>query len=203
MKKFNRNDFAMWFPKLDQKQLKIVRILNMIGMVIFSPLLFVFVLAYLVVGLAGAISTAVVTWIPILMPKLWLFGNGYAIVRYLIEKNKRGFIPKNLGQCIFKLNEELPENLIDKMRNDPEEDMVRYHMGLGRTIRNDWGLWSGGPLAVWFRNIGVDHPDDMSSIILTSFHRDLNGKPLDVEGQVEHFKAYWERENAKNSEISG
>ncbi len=67
----------------------------------------------------------------------------------------------------------------------PEQIAVsRLHMGLGMWIRNNWGLWRNSDLAQYFVAKGVEHPDDMSGIILTSYHRYLNKKPVDLEGQI-------------------
>ncbi|MES2460743.1 MAG: DUF6794 domain-containing protein, partial [Armatimonadota bacterium] len=40
---------------------------------------------------------------------------------------------------------------------------------------------------------GIHHPDDMSGILLTSFWRSLNGKPLLLEAQIQEYQAYWEK----------
>jgi len=77
------------------------------------------------------------------------------------------------------------------MRVGDEESMAMHHHGLGTWMRNNWGLWSGGPLARHFQERGIDHPDDMSSIILTSLWREMNGQPLRVEEQIAKHKQWW------------
>lgn len=64
-------------------------------------------------------------------------------------------------------------------------------------MRNNWGLWSGSRLAKYFNEMGIFHPDDMSGIILTSFHRHLNGKDLQLDQQIKYYQEYWEREKKK------
>jgi len=54
-----------------------------------------------------------------------------------------------------------------------EEFTAQAHFGLGLWMRNQWGLWRGGPLTKYFCQLGVYHPDDMSSIILTTYLPDL------------------------------
>lgn len=67
-----------------------------------------------------------------------------------------------------------------------------FHHTTGRWIRNDWGLWNtNGPLHKEFNAIGIFHADDMSGIVLEIAHRILNGYPIDLAGQVNHYKAYW------------
>ncbi|NME72089.1 DUF6794 domain-containing protein [Flammeovirga aprica] len=47
----------------------------------------------------------------------------------------------------------------------------------------------------YFRDLGINHPDDMSSIILTSFHRYLNDIDIKLDEQVKLYKDYWEKSN--------
>jgi len=72
--------------------------------------------------------------------------------------------------------------------------MSQYHFGLGMGMRNEWGLWGGSRLAKWFNAQGITHPDDMSGIILHSFWRHLNGKPITLEQQVKYYQDYWKNQ---------
>jgi len=101
------------------------------------------------------------------------------------------YVPANLEECFVELKKMLHPELINEMRQGTEADMIRYHHGLGTWIRNNWGLWGGSRLAKYFNSLGVFHPDDMSGIILDSFWRHLNGKPLGVEEKIQHSQAYW------------
>jgi len=69
--------------------------------------------------------------------------------------------------------------------------MITYHLGLGMWLRNNWCLWHGSELQTYFIELGLVHPDDMSGIILDSFWRSLNNKPLDLEGQIAHYTTHW------------
>jgi hypothetical protein len=60
-------------------------------------------------------------------------------------------------------------------------------------MRNSWGLWGQSRLATWFQVLGIDHADDMSSIILTSFWRHLNAKPIQLNEQVSYYLEYWKK----------
>jgi hypothetical protein len=101
-----------------------------------------------------------------------------------------GGAPANLEECLAELQRRLPPDLIVRMRNGGEEDMIDYHHGLGTGIRNEWGLWRRSPLNRHFNDLGIHHPDDMSWIILTSFWRRLHGQPLDVKGHVARSQRY-------------
>jgi len=103
-----------------------------------------------------------------------------------------GTVPTSLDDALAELERILNPAQIEEVRR---RDPIELHHGLGTALRNCWGLWAGGSaLADWFAAQGIQHPDDMSGIVLASFHRKLNGKPLDVAGQVAEYKAYWERQ---------
>ena len=100
-------------------------------------------------------------------------------------------IPKNLIECFGELSRELSPENIEEIRSGKEEDMVQHHHGLGRYLRNEWGLWQDSLLPKWFNEKGIHHPDDMSGIILTSFWRSINSKPIQLEEQIKHYQDYW------------
>jgi len=99
--------------------------------------------------------------------------------------------PRTLDECFIVLAKTVPADTLERMRAMPEDDMIEFHHGLGTWMRNNWGLWSRGPLHAYFRQMGLEHPDDMSSVILTSFWRYLHDKPLEVEAQVRRHQLYW------------
>ena len=71
-------------------------------------------------------------------------------------------------------------------------DPVQFHHNTGRWMRNNWGLWdTESKLNQEFNSIGIFHADDMSGIILETAHRILNGKSVDLAGQVMGYKEYW------------
>lgn len=100
-------------------------------------------------------------------------------------------IPKDLDAAFAELDHMLSPALRDEMRKGKEDAMGQYHFGLGMWMRNNWGLWKGLELAKWFNEKGIHHPDDMSGTILDSYWRHLNGKPIDLAGQVARYQAYW------------
>ena len=130
----------------------------------------------------------------ILRFSLWLLAMGTCFLACCAapEAETRAPIgpPSTLDEAIAKLRQGLSPEDVAEIRTS-SEDMARYHLGWGMSIRNNWGLWSGGPLAQHFNAMGIDHPDDMSGIILTSLWRDLNGQPRRVEDQIAHYQQYW------------
>ena len=103
------------------------------------------------------------------------------------------YIPISIEDAIAELKKSLPTDDLAKLRLAPEEDMALYHHGLGTWIRNNWGLWKGSRLQRYFYELGIYHPDDMSGIVLTSFKRHLDGKPMRVSAQVRETRSLWAR----------
>ncbi|OMP29730.1 DUF6794 domain-containing protein [Mangrovimonas sp. DI 80] len=116
------------------------------------------------------------------------------------KEYKENYIPKNLKDAIEYLDCEWSES--DKTEfKDKEESyaVTELHFGTGQGIRNGWGLWKGkNRISKFFKSKGIFHPDDMSSIILTSFHRKLNEKPIDLKTQIEYYKNYWDKISKEN-----
>ena len=111
-----------------------------------------------------------------------------------MEENKKAsvYIPADLDECFSELKKIMTPQQLEEFKNKKEEEVVGYHMGLGKWIRNNWGLWQGSRLAEYFNKMGIHHPDDMSGIILDTFWCHLNGKPLKVEERVKDYQEYWE-----------
>lgn len=96
--------------------------------------------------------------------------------RLVSEKIGDRYIPKDLGDAFEQLDKELPEVVRNEMKKlDRRDEMIKYHHGLGTWIRNNWGLWGGSRLQKYFTDRGVDHPDEMSGVILSFYWDWLHG----------------------------
>lgn len=104
-----------------------------------------------------------------------------------------GGIPTTLAETYPAMAKTLGPEKIEQIHRGTEDDISRLHFGFGMWMRNNWHLWSVGPLVDWFKRHGIHHADDMSGIILTSFYRQLHGKPIQLEEQVEKYRAHWKR----------
>jgi len=94
------------------------------------------------------------------------------------------YIPNNLENCFRELDKNLSEKNKEEFK---KSSPMLYHMSIGRHLRNSWGLWSNSRLKEYFLDIGVTHPDDMSTIILDSYYRYLNEKPIDLDYQPKRY----------------
>lgn len=103
-----------------------------------------------------------------------------------IQAKRRSGIPRNLDECYLALKLKLRQPEIIQFMNTPEKELSRYHHGLGVWLRNRWGLWQDSELRQFFTKKGVEHPDDMSRIILISFHRHLNKKDVALDELISY-----------------
>lgn len=102
------------------------------------------------------------------------------------------YIPIDLEDSYRELKKMLSPEMLKEIKDTPENTMGgEYHMGLGMWMRNNWGLWAGSRLAKHFNQIGIFHPDDMSSIIIKGFWHNLNEKKFDLQARVTEFQLYW------------
>lgn len=102
-------------------------------------------------------------------------------------------IPTTLDECMAALKETLEPEEQMKFIKFTEEDLIQYHFGLGRWIRNTWGLWSGGPLKKHMESLGFTHPDDMSASIIKEFWNRMNNNPSCIQDDVQYYKQYWDK----------
>lgn len=102
--------------------------------------------------------------------------------------------PNKLSECFESLDNILAESVDgDWFKTADEEDaVIQSHHGLGRWIRNNWGLSSSDSnLYNYLAKLGLKHADDMSALILTSYHRHLNKKELELDEQVKQYIDFW------------
>jgi len=103
-------------------------------------------------------------------------------------------IPTSLSECFEELDKILEDSEDAEWFKDTVEKtmLAQSHHGLGRWIRNNWELWvEESDLHQYFVKLGLHHPDDMSGVILTSYHRHINKKELGLDEQIKHYIKFW------------
>nr|WP_294943727.1 DUF6794 domain-containing protein [uncultured Mucilaginibacter sp.] len=103
--------------------------------------------------------------------------------------------PKNLYEVFHFLDNDWSIVRKTHFKNLSEsEATASEHFGMGLWIRNTWIRGNRNPpLVKYFHSIRLHNPDDISSLILLSYHRRLNNKPLDIKAQVDEYASYWEK----------
>jgi hypothetical protein len=106
-------------------------------------------------------------------------------VRHLVDTINGVYIPKNLEDCFAQINSFWNDSTKLKVKDLEEEEFIgRAHIGFGMWMRNNWQLWGGSRLSKYFNDFEIHHPDEMSCIILVSYHRYLNNKEIKIEEQI-------------------
>lgn len=122
-------------------------------------------------------------------------------IRFTTDTINSIYIPKNLEDCFTQINSFWNDSTKIQVKNWEESEFIgKAHLGFGMWIRNNWRLWGGSRLSKYFNGLGIYHPDDMSGIILSSYHRYLNKKEIKLEEQIKYYKDYWE--NSKKAELN-
>ncbi len=113
--------------------------------------------------------------------------------------------PNNIEEAIDTLIDFFVDVEFAAKNSSEDFFLVSSHMSAGMFIRNSWYLWwseknalnnkdwpqTKPPLNKWFNDNGITHPDDMSSIIFTCLYRKLNGRPYNIDKQIEKHKNFW------------
>ncbi|MGV8139374.1 MAG: DUF6794 domain-containing protein [Mangrovibacterium sp.] len=106
------------------------------------------------------------------------------------------YIPTDLNDCFKQIDSFWADSIKTQVRKMTEDEFTaNAHFGIGLWMRNNWRFWGGSRLSKYFNVLGVFHPDDMSGIILTSYHRYLLGQDIKLEEQISYYKDYWKKNN--------
>ncbi|REC77211.1 hypothetical protein DRF60_12425 [Chryseobacterium elymi] len=120
-------------------------------------------------------------------------------IKYITDTINKVYIPKDLEDCFVQINIFWNDSIKAKVRTWEENEFTgKVHLGFGMWLRNNWQLWGGSRLSKYFNNLNIYHPDDMSGIILLSYHRHLNNREIKLEEQIKYYQDYWE--NSKKTE---
>ena len=98
-------------------------------------------------------------------------------------------VPRTLDEALGALERGLGGGTIERLRIEEEDVALRLVPTLGRWMQDHWALATGGPLARFFEDRGLDRPDDMAAVILTSFWRRLHFRQIRLEEQIAWYRA--------------
>ncbi len=96
------------------------------------------------------------------------------------------YIPKDLSDAFVQFNKLIEKPTREKFRNVPEAEADRrLHFGFGKWISHNYAFFDGSRFSVYLNNLGLYDPDDMITFVITTYHRNLNKKKLDVKPLLE------------------
>ena len=120
-------------------------------------------------------------------------------VRFTTDSLRGIYIPKDLEDCFKQIDSFWSDSTKTQVKNWSESEFsAKSHFGLGLWMRNNWQLWGGSRLSKYFNDLGIYHPDDMSGIILISYHRYLSGEEIKLEDQIKFYQDYWKKSSEQN-----
>jgi len=105
-------------------------------------------------------------------------------------------IPRTLDETIMVLDNMKIDDRDEWLKEPADKILGISHSGLGMWIRNNWGLWAEKPneLKQWFiDNYFIDHPDDISSMILVNYHQVKNGSIPNLNKEANKYHKHWEK----------
>ena len=95
------------------------------------------------------------------------------------------YIPKDMPDAFVELQNLSEPAGIQKFKLTSEDVVAsRLQGGIGRWMQINWSFFEGSRFSHYLKSLGLHHPDDMSVVVMVSFHRHLNDLPLDIESQV-------------------
>ena len=92
-------------------------------------------------------------------------------------------VPESFSQALDALDAMSSEEEREAYRND-KVDMGLVHRQVGMRLRNDWGLWSGSKLKVYFSERGIAHADWISSAIFEAWIERLRVGSFDEDAII-------------------
>jgi len=115
----------------------------------------------------------------------------------------KNYVPIDLTDALNYLDCIWNDSLKTDFKKLPERVAVNdYYRNYRVGISERWGLVNGNTdIYNYFQNLGIFNPDDMSHIILTSFHRYLNGKDLEFEKTVKRYIILRKRKEAEERKL--
>lgn len=108
-----------------------------------------------------------------------------------IKKDKLGgvYIPKNLEEACAALSKLSSPESQAKFKKVAEDSVCMYfHASLGKWMIVNWSFYEGSRFSHYLRTAGVTYPDDMVDFVIIGWHRQLNGKPLEIKQLFQFIK---------------
>ena len=113
-----------------------------------------------------------------------------AVMPFLAQAGET--VPNTLDEAFAALDQLLPPEDRHAFKMATEEKAItRGHMAIGLYIRNEWFRSGKSKLSGKLREAGARSLDDASSMVLTSYWRHLNSKPINLKEQGECYTKWW------------
>lgn len=117
-----------------------------------------------------------------------------------LTKKEKKYIPKDFNESLTQLDKLIPDSTKNRIKSITEDDfLAQSHFSTGMWIRNNWlynrylfGLIvTKSDLRKELSAKGLSHNDDMSGIILRSYHRKLIGIDINLAQQIKDIHQWY------------
>lgn len=120
---------------------------------------------------------------------------------FSVEAGQSPAVPSTLEEAFSALDALFtPADRDAFMHKTERRAVVDAHMSAGLYIRNVLFRTGGSPLVGMLREKGARALDDASSMVLVSYWRHLNGKPIELEQQGACYERWWAEQHRLESE---
>lgn len=103
-------------------------------------------------------------------------------------------LPKNIQETVDYIDNLNIQDINYYLENKNEKDfLIKIYWGFGMYIRNSLGLWSEkSEIREWFKNnYFLEHPDDISHLILIYYYRVKNKKDTNLSDELNIIYKHW------------
>jgi hypothetical protein len=105
--------------------------------------------------------------------------------------------PKTIEECFAQFDKELSAASRERFKKSTEQEIGSYGGGSFITdsmMADIYGKWSFTELSKYFEKRGISDQRDITDIILNSYWRYLNNKPIELDDQISSHKAWWDNQ---------
>lgn len=97
-------------------------------------------------------------------------------------------VPASLEQALSLLDSALTKEEKEAWRSMTAANMFDLQAKIAKTLRNDWSLLdSDTPLRIYFRELGLDDPEEVSLLLIDAYWRKYNNESIPVEDLVREY----------------
>lgn len=98
------------------------------------------------------------------------------------------YIPKDLNDAIRELDAKMSPEAVKAFQKYSESEAERKaFFSFGRWMMVNWGLEEGSRLSHYFKTQKLGFVEDMVRVLMVSYHRHLNDKPVEAEALMNKY----------------
>lgn len=99
------------------------------------------------------------------------------------------YIPKDIPDVVSELDKKIESEGLEAFKNYTEDEAAsKSFFGFGRWMSYNWGLEEGSRLSHYFRLQGLSNVEDIIRVLMITYHRHINDKPLETESLIKKFR---------------